>query len=185
MAKGVRAFEFEDTLAIGAAYMTHLSLHEIGHQVVADEVGADAHQISFFTRENGRFYPGLSTCQNIPEESRLSYVVGGYRMEGHTFEYALQSYHHKPTTYNKALIFFSCADFLGYTLLANYIHPENDSYDPNSIRAETGLSKEALLSLVMAKSLLNTYRVFNEDATFTPLIAVSKTSAAFVIRFSF
>jgi hypothetical protein len=184
MAKGVRAFEFEDTLAIDAAYMTHLSLHEMGHQVVAGEVGAD-HQMSFFTSQNGRFYPGLSTAQNIPEESRLSYALGGYRMEGHTFEYALQSYHHKPTTYNKALMVFSCADFLGYTLLANYIRPEDDSYDPNVIRAEIGLSKTALLSMVMAKSLLDTYRVFNKNANFTPFIWVDKYSAALLFSFSF
>jgi hypothetical protein len=82
-------------------------------------------------------------------------------------------------------MFFSCADFLAYTLLGNYVHPDNDMYDPNLIREETGLSKEALLSLVMAKSLLNTYRVFNENANFTPMIVVDKTSAAFVIRFEF
>jgi hypothetical protein len=35
------AFDFTDIGAIGAAYMTHLSLHEVGHQVVAEEVGAD------------------------------------------------------------------------------------------------------------------------------------------------
>jgi len=35
------AIGFNDAAAIGAAYMTHLSLHEIGHQVVAEEVEAD------------------------------------------------------------------------------------------------------------------------------------------------
>jgi len=82
-------------------------------------------------------------------------------------------------------MFLSCADFFAYTLLANYVHPENEMYDPNLIREETGLSKEALLSVVMAKSFMNTYRVFNENANFTPMIAVDKTSAAFIIRFSF
>ena len=183
--EGVCAFEFEDTVAIGAAYVTHLSLHEVGHQVVAEEVGADSPQISFFTRKNGRFYPGLSTYQSIPKDSRLPYAVGGERMAGYTFEYALQSHHRKPTTYNKALLLFACTDFLTYTLLANYIHPENDMYDPNLIREETGLSKEALLSLVMAKSLLNTWRVFNEDANFTPMIWVDKNSAALLLRFRF
>ena len=70
-------------------------------------------------------------------------------------------------------------------MLANYVHPDNDMYDPNLIREETGLSKELLLSLVMAKSLMNTYRVFNENASFTPIIRVDKDSAAFVIRFEF
>lgn len=41
------AFGSGDAAAIGAAYMTHLSLHEIGHQVVAEEVGADSPKMSF------------------------------------------------------------------------------------------------------------------------------------------
>jgi len=61
-------FNLEDVAAIGAAYMTHLSLHELGHQVVAEEVSADSPRMHFFTRRNGRFYPGLSTYKNIPKE---------------------------------------------------------------------------------------------------------------------
>jgi len=179
------AFDIKDATSIGAAYTTHLFLHEVGHQVVAEEVGADSPQMNFLARRNGKLYPGLSTCQNIPKESILPYAAGGERMAGFTFEYALQSYRHKPTTYNKALMFIGCTEFLIYTVLANYVHPEDDTYDPNLIRAETGLSKELLLSLVMAKSLMNTYRVFNENANFTPIIRVDKDSAAFVIRFKF
>ncbi len=182
---GALALGFKDVVSIGAAYTSHLFFHEMGHQVVAEEVGADSPEISFFTRKNGRFYPGLSTYQNIPGESRLPYAVGGERMAGYTFEYALESYRREPTTYNKALMFFGCADFLAYTLLANYVHPDNDMYDPNLIREETGLSRELLLSLVMAKSLINTYRVFNENASFTPMIRVDKDSAAFMISFEF
>jgi len=182
---GALALDSKDVVSIGAAYTTHLFFHEMGHQVVAEEVGADSPKISFFTRKNGRFYPGLSTYKNIPRESKLPYAVGGDRMAGYTFEYALQSYHRNPSTYNKALMFFSCADFFAYTLLANYVHPDNDMYDPNLIREETGLSKELLLSLVMAKSLMNTYRVFNKNANFTPIIRVDKDSATFVVRFEF
>ncbi len=182
---GTLAFDFEDAAAIGAAYTTHLFMHEIGHQVVAEEAGADSPQMRFFTRKGGNFYPGLSTHKGIPQESKLPYAVGGERMAGFTFEYALQSYHRKPTTYNKALMFFSCADFLAYTLLANYVNPDNDMYDPNLIREETGLSKEALLSLVMAKSFLNAYRVMNPDARVIPMIWVDKESAALLLRISF
>jgi hypothetical protein len=179
------AFDFEDAAAIGAAYTTHLFLHEMGHQVVAEEVGADSPKMRFFTRKGGNFYPGLSTHKSIPQESKLPYAAGGEQMAGFTFEYALQSYHRKPTTYNKALIFFGCADFLVYTLLANYGNPENDMYDPNLIREETGLSKEVLLSLVMAKSLLNTYRVMNKGVKFVPMIWADKESAALVFRIPF
>lgn len=134
---------------------------------------------------SGSFYPGLSTHKGIPPESKLPYAAGGERMAGVTFEYTLRSYHRKPTTYNKALLFFGCADFLVYTLLANYVHPEGNMYDPNLIREEIGCSKEVLLSLVMAKSLLNTYRVMNQDAKFVPMIWLDKKSAALLLRIPF
>lgn len=184
-ARSVFAFDFGDAAAVGAAYTTHLFLHEVGHQVVADYVGADASHMSFFTKKDGRFYPGISTYKSIPEESKLPYAFGGERMAGYTFEYALQSYRHKSTTFNKALMFFSCADFVVYTFLANYISADNNTYDPNLIRQETGWSKELMLSLVMAKSVMNTYRIFNEDTNYAPIIWVDKKSAALLLRFSF
>ncbi|NVM20330.1 MAG: hypothetical protein HWN68_00935 [Desulfobacterales bacterium] len=184
-AQSTYAFDLKDVASIGAAYMTHLSLHELGHQAVAKEVGADSSNMYLFVRKDGKFYPGLSTYKDIPEESKLPYAVGGERMAGCTFEYALQSYHRKPTTYNKALIFFSCADFVVYTLIANYANPSDGMYDPNIIRAETGCSKEVLLSLVMAKSLLNTYRVTNQDAKFVPMIWLDEKSAALLLRIPF
>jgi len=141
--------------------------------------------MSFFTWKGGNFYPGLSTYKNIPQESKLPYTVGGERMAGFTFEYALQSYHRKPTTYNKALMFFSCADFLAYTLLANYVNPENDMYDPNLIRQETGLSKEVLLGLVITKSFLNAYRVTNPNARVIPVIMLDKERTALILRIPF
>lgn len=184
-AQYARAFDFKDVASIGAAYTTHLFLHEMGHQVIADEVGADAPKMRFFTNSGGTFYPGLSTYKNIPEKSKLPYAVGGERMAGFTFDYALESYRQRPTTYNKALMFFSCADFFAYTLLSNYVNPDEDMYDPYLIREETGCSKELLLSLVTAKSLINAYRVMNPDANFAPVIWVDKTSAALLLRFPF
>ena len=44
-------FDLTDIGSIGAAYMTHLSLYEIGHQVVAEEVGADSPKMSFFIKK--------------------------------------------------------------------------------------------------------------------------------------
>jgi hypothetical protein len=160
-------------------------LHEIGHQVVAEEAGADSPKMQFFVKKDGKFYPGLSTHKGIPEESKLSHAVAGERMAGYTFEYALQSYRRKETTYNKALMFFSCTDFLWYTLLANYVNPDADTYDPNLIREETGLSKEAMLALVSAKTLMNLYRIYNEDAPFKPIIALDTNQVAFLVRYDF
>lgn len=188
-AKPAGAFDlgaaFTNTLAVGAAYTTHLFLHELGHQVVADEVGADSHHMNFFTQKDGKFYPGLSTYKGMPENSRLPYAAGGERMAGYTFEYALESYRHEPSVFNKALLFFSGADFLAYTLLANYVDPDNDMYDPNLIRAETGIGKEMLLGMVAAKTLVNVYRIWDEKANFIPILWTDKKTAAFMIRFIF
>jgi hypothetical protein len=176
-----------DPVAIGLAYTTHIFFHELGHQVVADEVGLDSHQMDFFTRSNGKFYMGLSTYQDqsLPDESKLPYAVGGEWMSSFVFEYAFQSYRQEPTAFNKALMLFSGANFLGYTLMANYISPDNDMYAPNIIREETGCSKEMLLSIVAAKTLLNAYRVMNQEANFAPAIWVDKKSAGIGIHFTF
>jgi len=179
----IYAFDFTDIATIGAAYMTSLGFHEIGHDIVASETGGGSHKMNFFIRKNGNFFLGLSTYKDIPEESKLPYFIGGERMADITFEYALQSYRKEPTTFNKALIFFSYTDFLFYTLYANYISPGNDWHDPNLIREELGCSKEMLFSFVLGKALLNTYRIFNEDANFTPVITADRNSAVFMIRF--
>ena len=178
-------FDFSDLASIGSAYTTHIFLHEMGHQIVADDVGAESHRMNFFTSQNGKFYPGVSLYKSIPAESKLPYAAGGERMAGYTFEYALQSYHQNPTTFNKALMFFRNVDFLTYTLMANYIYPDNDMYDPNIIREETGIGKEILLSFAAAKMLLNTYRIFDEDVPFVPVIEVDKHSVFFMLRFDF
>ncbi|MBN1850523.1 MAG: hypothetical protein JW932_18285 [Deltaproteobacteria bacterium] len=175
----------KDMASLGLAYSTHIFFHELGHQVVADDVGAEGHNMTFLTKKNGQFYFGLSTYQNIPAESKLAYAAGGDRMAGYTFEYALQSYRNHPTTFNKALMFFSGADFLIYTIIANYQNPGNDMYDPNLIRKETGCSKETLLGIIAAKTLANAYRVMNKDANFAPYIMVDRDSASFMMRFNF
>ena len=176
---------FNDLASIGAAYSMHIFLHEMGHQIVADDVGADDHRMNFFTSKNGKFYPGVSFYKSIPEESILPYAVGGERMAGNTFEYALQSYRRNPTMFNKALMFFSNMDFFAYTIMANYVDPDNDLYDPNIIREETGMSKEMLLGFATAKMLLNTYRIFDEDFPLIPVIQVDKDSAFFLLRYNF
>ena len=74
------AFDFKDAASISAAYTTHIFLHEIGHQVVADDAGVSSFHMSFFTSQNGKFYPGLSTYKNMPEKSILPYAIGGERI---------------------------------------------------------------------------------------------------------
>jgi hypothetical protein len=180
-----RAWEFGDLVDIGMAYMTHLYLHELGHQVVADKVEADNHQIQFLKQENGQYYLGLSTYDEIPEKSKLAYAVGGDRMAGLTFEYGLASYRERPTTFNKALIFFTTVDFVGYTLLSNYVHSGDNMYDPNLIRNETGISKEMPLGMVATKALVNGYRFISGSDRLTPEIRSDTHSAAFVLNYHF
>jgi hypothetical protein len=167
-------FDFNDLVSVGSGYTTQIFLQALGHQIEAGEVGAVSHQMHFFTSKNGNFYPGVSYYKSIPEESMLPYAAGGERMACHTFEYALQSYRQNPTTFNKALMFFSNMDFFAYTLLANYVYPDNDMYDPNIIRKETGMPKGMILSFATAKMILNTYRIFDEDFPLVPVIEVIK-----------
>jgi hypothetical protein len=178
-------WELNDAVEIGMAYMTHLYLHELGHQVVADEVGAENHQIQFLKQDKGQYYLGLSTYDQIPEKSKLPYAVGGDRMAGITFEYALASYREKPTTFNKSLIFFTTVDFVGYTLLSNYVNSGDNMYDPNLIREETGINKELLLGMVLTKALVNSYRFVSGDDRLTPEIRTDGHSAAFVLNYHF
>ncbi len=187
--KDAGAFEFMDAAkdvgSLGAAFMTHLFIHEMGHQIVADDVGASSHKMQFFANRNGKFYLGFATYESIPDESVLPYAVGGVRMADITFEHALQSYRRKPTMFNKSLIFFSSVNFLAYTLLANYVEPGEKTYDPNLIRDEIGFSKEEMLSLVATKTLLNAYRITDPDANYHPFILFDKKRAAFIIQVDF
>jgi hypothetical protein len=178
-------FQLNEVISVGAAYTTQLVLHEMGHQVVAQDTGAVGSRMHFLSNKGGQFYLGVSTYDNIPSKSRLPYALGGERMSGFTFDIALKSYRENPTTYNKALLFFSGADFLAYTLLANYLHPNASMHDPNLVREETGCSKEVLLSLVLSKTLLNAYRVANPEVNFAPEIWVDDRSAALLLRFPF
>jgi hypothetical protein len=182
---GVQAMDFNDFMDIGAAFMTNLAIHEVGHQIVADEVGAKNHHIRFFAKDNGQFYFGLSSYNSIPAKSRLPYAAGGERMSVYTFEYGLQSYREQPSTYNKALLFFSTVDFLSYTLVANYLEPENEKFDPNAIRKEIGCSKELLLGFALTKTLINTYRISHKDANIMPLIETSRDGVLFLVGFKF
>lgn len=180
------AFDYaKDTAAVGAAFMTSLALHEVGHQVVAEEAGADSPRMSFFKNKNGSFFFGLSECKDLPKKSKLSHHVGGEWMADRTFEFSRQSYHREPTTYNKALMFFSGTGFLWYTIYSFYIGPDNDSYDPNGIREELGWSKETLLSVVAARTLMNVYRMYDRDAKFMPIIMLDSTTVALLLRFDF
>lgn len=178
-------FAVNDLVEIGSAYLTHLSLHELGHQLVADEVGVTNHKITFFTQKSGEFYLGLSTYDSIPKESRLPYAMGGERMISISYEYNLEAYQRNPTTFNKAMLFFDTFDFFAYTLLANYVNPDNYCYDPTLMRSEMGMSKEMILSLVTIKTALNTWRIFHPKTPWSPVLESDFNSVRFQLRYRF
>lgn len=178
-------FSFYDLVEISSAYLTHLSIHELGHQLVADEVGVTNHKITFFTEKKGDFYLGLSTYDSIPRESRLPYAMGGERLNAASFEYNLAAYQYDQSTFTKAMLFFDTVSFLSYTLLANYVNDDNRGYDPTLIRTEIGMSKEMLLSFVLTKTALNTWRIFNPETRWAPLLESDHDSVRFQLRYRF
>ena len=179
------SFNFFDLIEIGSAYLTHLTIHEMGHQIVADQVGATNHKITFFTEKKGEFYLGLSTFDSIPSESRLPYAMGGERMTTISYEYNLAAYRRNPTLFNKTMLFFDTTSFLGYTLLANYVNPDNRGYDPTLIRTEIGMSKELMLSFVLTKTALNTWRIFHPEMRWAPVLESDFDSVRFKLVYRF
>jgi hypothetical protein len=178
-------FKFFELVEVGTAYLTHLTIHELGHQMVADEVGVTNHKISFFTEKKGNFYLGLSTFDSIPKESRLPYAMGGERLNSISFEYNLKAHQYAPTTFTKAMMFLDTFSFLGYTLLANYVNPDIPGWDPNLIRHETGMSKELLLSFVLTKTIFNSWRIFHPETRWSPVLDSDATSIRFQLRYRF
>lgn len=179
-------FKFYEFVEISTAYMTHLTIHEMGHQIVADEVGVTNHKISFFTEKGGNFFLGVSTFDHMPSESRLPYAMGGERLNAVSFEYNLEAFRRDPTnTFTKAMMLFDTVSFLSYTLLANYVNPDIGGWDPNLIRHETGMSKEVLLSLVLTKTLLNSWRIFRPETRWSPVLDSDATSIRFQLRYRF
>lgn len=167
-----------DALVIGSAFMTNLMIHEFGHAIVAEQVGASGNRVNFFTQEGGSFFLGKSSVSDIEPKSRLPYVMGGEYFVDLTFEQALKEYRKSPSLYNKSLLLFSGADFLFYCVYAFSTDSDNTSYDPVTISRETGLSKSELISIVLAKTMLNAYRVHSGVDKVIPYFTVDNQSAA-------
>lgn len=153
-------------------------MHEFGHTIVADQVGASGNRINFFKEKNGSFFLGTSTVSHIEPKSTLPYVMGGEFFVDLTFEQALKDYRKSPSVYNKSLLLISGTDFLIYTMYVLATDNKNASYDPVTISQETGLSMEELFSVLMAKSMINAYRVYSGEDKVVPYFTVSTHSAA-------
>ena len=170
---------------VGTALFTEVLLHEAGHYMVADYVGAESNGIAFLVSKNGQFFLGLSTVTGVERRSRLPYYMGGEVAADLSFEYALSSYRRNPTLYNRALMLFSGTDFLRYTLYAFLLSDGHDHLDPIAVTRHSGVSREALLSVAVVKTILNAYRIHSGNDMVIPYFMVDKESATLMLRVVF
>lgn len=179
-------WSFADPLQIGLAFVTNLAIHESGHLLIAEGVGADKATFKFFGEEDGAFFLGLSTATGIPEDSLLPYRLGGEIAASYTFELALQDFRHQPTTYNQALLFFSGTDFFWYTVFAFYLAPREDQrYDPVGIRETTGFSRGIVLAAAATQLATNAWRVVSGTDVVIPSFSYDRDSAVLNLTFRF
>ena len=162
---------------IGAAFLTNLAVHEVGHEIVAHHVGASGSRLDFFQTRNGQFFLGTSSVEDIDSNSILPYTMGGEFFADLTFEHALQDYRKKPNIYNQALLLSSGIDFAFYCFYAFYASDDHPEYDPITISDETGLSRDHLFSIVLAKTMINAYRVYSGEDRVIPYFTVDRHSA--------
>lgn len=174
-----------DFAKIGLAFLTNLAVHETGHAAVASYVGANGIDLQFMTKKDDKFFLGLSHVEHIDEKSRLPYSMGGEFAVSYTFEYALSDYRQNPTTYNKALMFFSGTDFLWYSIYAFYLTDGDPAFDPTAIANITGLSKGTIVGVALTQSLINAYRIHSGNDNIAPYFTLDKYSAVFNVRFIF
>lgn len=181
----VYALNFGDIFQIGAAFVSHVAVHESGHYIMAHMAGAKDVQLNFFTVQGGNLYLGLSTAKGLDPASSLSYKAAGEAAGSYLFDAALESYRTHPTTYNRSLLFFSGTDFFWYSLYAFYLSGnQNPSYDPVGISRETGLSGETILGVAALQTTLNAYRVYSGRDDVMPYIDLDKRWVEFGIRFN-
>jgi len=180
----VHALDLRDIFQVGAAFVSHVAIHESGHYILAHMGGAKDVQLNFFTLKGGNLYLGLSMARGLDPASSLSYKAAGEAAASYLFDAALESYRTRPTTYNRSLLFFSGTDFLWYTLYAFYLTGDrNPSYDPVGISQETGLSAEAILGIAAIQTTLNSYRIYSGNDGVLPYIDLDQEWVEFGIRF--
>ena len=175
-----------DLFQVTLAFVTNLTVHESGHYIVAEGLGAQDNTLSFFSQDDGSFFLGLSTVRTIGEGARLPYILGGEMATSLSFEIVLHRYRAVPTPYNKALLFFNGTEFLWYSIYAFYISNAMDNrHDPVAISHETGLSTEAILVIAGTQTLLNAYRVISGQDRFVPYFTFDRYSASMWIGVRF
>jgi hypothetical protein len=167
-----------DSLEVGLAFVTNLAVHESGHVLIAEGVGARTAAPKFFGEENGSYFLGLSTASGIPDDAVLTYRLGGEIASSYTFELALHGFRKQPTTYNRALLFFSGTDFFWYSVYAFYLSPREDlRFDPVGIRESTGFSRGVIVTAAATQLAANAWRVASGSDTVVPSFTYDRRSA--------
>jgi hypothetical protein len=167
-----------DSIEVGLAFVTNLAVHESGHVLIAEGVGARTAPPKFFGEENGSYFLGLSSASDVPDDAVLTYRLGGEIASSYTFELALYGFRRQPTTYNRALVFFSGTDFFWYSLYAFYLSPREDPrYDPVGIRESTGFSRGVIVASAATQLAANAWRVASGSDTVVPSFTYDRRSA--------
>ncbi len=177
--------EIKDIIQVGSAFVTNLTVHEYGHAIVGSSVGADGISVSFLSKQKNNLFLGYTSTKKIDDDAYPSFALGGEIGVNMGFEYALYKFRKEPTTYNKALLFFSGTDFLWYTVYTFYFNEDNPDADPNILHRETGISKDALLAAAVTQSLLNGYRVFSGEDNVIPYLTFTSNSIGFNVKVPF
>lgn len=171
---------------VGLAFLTNIAIHESGHVLIAEGVGADKATLKFFGEDNGVYFLGLSTATGVPDDSLMTYRLGGEIASSYTFELALRSFRQRPTVYNSALMFFSGTDFFWYTVFVFYIAPyEDPRYDPAGLRESTGFSRGAIVAAAATQLAANAWRVFSGTDVVTPSFTYDRRSASLNLTVQF
>ncbi len=180
------AMGLSDVFQTGAAYLSHVAAHEMGHSAMGHMAGGENVQTNFFQTQGGNFFVGVSSADTLDSEAVLPFRAAGIAASNHTYNFALSNYRAQPTTYNKALLFFSGTDFLWYSVWSFYIKGSDDpSYDPVGISQETGLSSETVMSVALLQTALNAFRAYSGDDTYEPFVSVADERMGFGIRVRF
>ena len=174
-----------DIIQIGSAFATNLTVHEYGHAIVGSSVGAEGISVSFLSKRKNNLFLGYTSTSKIDDNAYPSFALGGEIGVNISFEYALHRFRKEPTTYNKALLFFSGTDFLWYSVYAFYFNEDNQDSDPNILHRETGISKDAILAAAVTQSVLNSYRVYSGSDTVIPYMTFNRDAIGFHVKVSF
>ena len=174
-----------DTVKVGMAYITNFLFHELGHKVMADYANATETEFNLFNKQDSKFFLGQSTYKQIDSESKLPFNLAGEAAADLTFEHALQDYRKNPTPFNKSLLLFSGTDFLIYCFYAYYLSEGHPHYDPTAIASETGMSKDSIFSVALAKTLINAHRVYSGKDYIIPYFAVNRDTAMLNVKIDF